>query len=164
MRYIVLFAAVMSLLTTHARVRGADLPPKLRDVLAEPPVLRESPKLVKSSTLCGCGITGKCECWKDDCSCSACKTKPAAKQALNIDPDHYCNRCGAYSNIVAKQAGGMHSHVCTNPSCRAEWWHADPGVKAAAPAPTYSLHSSSNCPNGNCPTSRTAPTRWRLFK
>lgn len=131
MRYIVLFAAVMSLITTHARVRGADLPPKLRDVLAEPPVLRESSKIVK----------------------------PAAKPALNIDPDHYCDRCGTYANVVKQEANGMHSHQCGK--CGNEWWHSDPG---AAPMQSYTLPSSSNCPNGNCPTSRTAPTRWRLFR
>lgn len=126
MRHIVLFAALMSLLTTHARARGVE-PPRIK----EPPAIRFASLVV-----------------------------PAAKPSLNIDNDHTCDKCGAYSNIVAKQANGMHSHVCTNPTCRNEWWHSDPGTVQAQP--TYTLPAS-GCANGNCASpTRTTQTRWRL--
>lgn len=132
MRYIVLFAAMMALLTTHARARGAEF--TVRNNCPTFTVVNNCPK--------------------------AERIRPATKPALNIDHDHRCDRCGSYSNIVSQQANGMHSHVCTNPACRHEWWHPDPG---AAPVQSYTLPAS-GCVNGNCPTSRTVPTRWRLFR
>lgn len=114
-----------------------------------------SNKTSKAKTGCDCSSTGKCECWETQCSCSACGRGKAASIAsgIVIDPDHYCDKCGSYSNIVNREANGMHSHVCTNPTCKdasgrqTEWWHKDP-----PPEIQYTIPSFSNCPNGNCPS------------
>lgn len=136
MRYVLLFAAVMSLLTTHARVRGTELDPQILLELAKAKRLREASQSAKVPPA------------------------PVANPVRNIDPDHTCDKCGAYSNVVARQANGMHSHVCTNPACRNEWWHADPG--AVQVQPTFTLPAS-GCANGQCPSATTYQRRGLIF-
>ena len=59
------------------------------------------------------------------------------------ESSHNCPKCGAYQNVVNREAGGEHSHKCGR--CGTEWWHADP-------APVMTLPG---CASGNCP----APSR-----
>jgi len=73
-RYVLGFAVLMSLLTSHARVRGADYVvvnnvPKYAVVNKA----ATSASRVKVSTTCdSCGVTGKCLCFAGECACPAC--------------------------------------------------------------------------------------------
>lgn len=108
---------------------------------AEPPPLRSVPPALKD---CSCDV---CECPKCDGLC----TVPVLA-TVPYDPDHTCNRCGTFANVVERELpGGMHTHRCGN--CGHEWAHADPGVKV--PAIQYTVAPANpfavgDCANGNC--------------
>lgn len=122
MRLVFVFVAVLC-----AAVVYAGDPPRLR---TDPPALRD----------CSCEV---CECPRCEGLCSA----PVAT-TVPYDPDHTCNRCGTFANIVERELGnGMHTHRCGN--CGHEWAHADPPSIAYTVAPANPF--AGDCPNGNCP-------------
>lgn len=150
MRHVLLFAAIMSLLTAHARCRGADLDPQILLELAKAKRLREAkqtPAVVKSTT-CNCGITGRCQCWADECRCAACGLggQPAGK-ALPGTRD-----TGARPADTSLLPGKELGLSVPNPA---------PSINTSARS-AYQL-GGTNCPNGQCASPATAQRRGLIF-
>lgn len=91
-------------------------------------------KTETKKTLCGCGFSGKCECWKGECACSACGLGGAAQKTFrsgDYNATHRCPECGRQSpggtgTWIVRGNGpraGTHVHQCDNPKCGASWWH-----------------------------------------
>lgn len=78
MRYILGFACLMALLTTPARMKGAEY--VVVNKCPKYTVVNAVPKKARLTT-CDCAQTGDCVCWKSECRCSACGLGGAAKQA-----------------------------------------------------------------------------------
>lgn len=146
MRHILLFAAVMALLTTHARVRGADFV-----------VVNNCPKFtvvnniptVKKSTTCNCGITGKCLCWADECRCAACGLggQPAGKASPGTKATGV--RPADTSLLPGKEPGSSVPNPATSTNTNA--------------LGAYQLGGTSGCPNGQCPSATTTFRRSLIF-
>lgn len=165
MRYILGFAMLMALLTTPARMNGAEY--VVENKVPPFAVVNKAPKVTVRTT-CGCAKTRQCTCWESACSCAACDKpgnrppNPTANYGTtsngeivrHYDPDHYCDVCGKYANTVVESDGGIHAHQCDHAGTKfagqppLKWWHND-----ALPAQTYTIPKSfsSDCPNGNCP-------------
>lgn len=110
---------------------------------AEPPVIQSEPPAIVSQ--CECVNGGPCLC--DDCACTVPVIAPLVRE-----DSHNCPKCGTFQNIVEREFGGSHSHLCK--SCGTEWVHADPGV--SLPSVQYIIAPprnplADNCPGGNCP-------------
>ena len=149
MRYVILFAALMSLLTTPARVRGAD--PQMLLELAKAKRLREEAKTITVKTTCDCVVTGKCQCWSAECDCSACGRGGSAKQAgkssstaITVARNVAINR---------QQDKGLGSSEDTP--------QAGTSTNARYALPSGSI--SGGCESGNCP-SPSAVRRGFIFR
>lgn len=149
MRHILLFAAVMALLTTHARVRGADFVvvnncPKFT-------VVNNIPDAKKTST-CNCGITGRCQCWADECRCAACGLGGAAAGPKPTG--------SPITGATPARNAATHQGPEREPGSSAVM----PGAASTSTSAPFALPGGgTNCPNGQCQSATTYQRRGLIF-
>lgn len=146
MRYVLGFALLMALLTTH--VRSADFA-----VVNNCPrftVTNNTATVVRSST-CNCGTSGRCLCWEEECRCAACGRGGAA--------------AGPKARALSATTGTAAPRADTSlPPVKA------PGLSGPSPAPSTSTSApgvyqlgGTDCASGNCP-SAASQRRGLIFR
>lgn len=141
MRHVLGFAALMALLTVHAR--AADFAVKNNC-----PRFAVVNNTARVSTSCNCSVSGKCVCWEDECRCAACGRGGAA---------------AAPKASSGTTGTAVRSAATNRPPGPA------PGLSAASPAPSISTNApgayrlgGTDCASGNCP-SATSYRRGLIF-
>lgn len=154
MKFVLMFAAVMSLLTSHARCRGAEYI-----------VVNNCPKFaivnnaanVKKSTTCSCSDTGKCLCWRDECRCEACglggaaaSPKESGFRTTEATPARNAATRQGPAPETGSSEGTPQAATSTNASDAGRGGNINP------------FTIPGGCASGNCPTA-TPPRRGLLF-
>lgn len=156
MRYVLLFSAVMALLTMPARCRGAEYTVENR--VPAFTVVNTVPAVKVFTTCENCGVTGKCLCWASECRCAACGLGGATTEAKKSFP----STGTTLVRPVATPAGP----------------EREPGSFAGTPQPATSTSApdaapggstnpftiSGGCSSGNCQTPATSYRRGFIFR
>jgi len=153
-RYVLGFAALMSLLTIPARMKGADYV-VVNNVPKYAVVNRaaQSPA-VKVHTTCGCGKTGKCLCFVGECSCPECGLGGAAKQAGKPQGSGTTRATPVPSvGMPLRPDGGTGSSAATPPA----------GTSTSA-SPATLGGTTNGCANGQCYSGRTTTYSRGVFR
>jgi len=156
MRTLMLFAAMM----VAAPLSAADLDPQILLELAKAKRLREAkqtPAVVKSTT-CNCGITGRCQCWADECRCSACGLggaaagpKPTGSPTTGATPARSAATRQGPEREPGSSAGTPQAATSTNVN------------DAARSGSTNPFTITGGCASGNCPPATTNTRRGLIF-
>jgi hypothetical protein len=146
--------SVIAAMLIAAPLSGADLDPQILLELAKAKRLREakSSPTVKQTSTCNCGITGKCQCWADECRCAACGLGGAAAGPKPTG--------SPTTGATPARSAATHQGPEREPGSSA----ATPGVASTSTSAPFALPGGgTNCPNGQCPSATTYQRRGLIF-